>query len=161
MEIMNGYSSAMLFQPQSAGDESFSAVEYIGRDTQYIAVRNQEDTFFAGHTTKGVLSSWIMGDIPQRVVELAINAINNRTKERNFSRLGEKLASGEISEEEYDRALHEHEDEYVIKCNIKPTEMDMRLAAHLAPKLMDIEDTDDLAVLFSFDESEIRHYLER
>lgn len=161
MEIMNGYSSAMLFQPQSAGDESFSVVEYISHDTQYIAVRNQEDTYFAGHTTKGVLSSWIMGDIPQRVVELAISAINNRTKERNFSRLGEKLASGEISEEEYDRALQEHEDEYVIKCNIKPTEMDMRLAAHLAPKLMDVEDTDDLAVLFSFDESEIRHYLER
>jgi len=161
MDIMNGYSGAMLFQPQSAGNESFSVVEYIGCDTQYIAVRNQEDTYFAGHTTKGVLSSWIMGDIPQRAVELAINAINNRTRERNFSRLGEKLASGEISEEEYDHALQEHEDEYVIKCNIKPTEMDMRLAAHLAPKLMDVDDTDDLAVLFSFDESEIRHFLER
>lgn len=151
----------MLFQPQSAGDESFSVVEYFGRDTQYIAVRNQEDTFFAGHTTKGVLSSWIMGDIPQRTVELAINAINNRTRERNFSRLGEKLASGEISEDEYDRTLQEHEDEYVIKCNIKPSEMDMRLAAHLAPRLMDVDDTDDLAVLFSFDESEIRRFLER
>ncbi len=101
-----------------------------------------------------------MGEIPQRFIDLVVNAINNRTRERNFSRLGEQLASGEITEEEYERALDENEDDYVIKCDVKPSEMDIKMAASLAPKIMDLEDTDDLAVLFSFDESEIRHYLE-
>lgn len=160
MEQMKLFNKAMVYQPLSAGADTFSILEYVGPDTQYIAVQNQEDTFFAGHTTKGVLSSWIMGDIPQRVIELAARAINNRTRERNFYRLGEQLALGEISEEEYDSTLDEHEDEYVIKCDVKPTEMDMKVAAHLAPKIMDVEDTDDLAVLFSFDESEIKNFLE-
>lgn len=160
MEQLKYFNNAISFQPLSAGGETCSVYEFIDRETQYVAIRNQEDTFFAGHTTKGVLSSWIMGDIPQRVIELAINAINNRTKERNFYKLGEKLALGEISEEEYDRALDEHEDKYVIKCDIKPSDMDIKVAIHLAPRIMDVEDTDDLAVLFSFDESAIRDYLE-
>ena len=101
-----------------------------------------------------------MGDVSQRIVDLAINAINNRTKERNFSRLGEKLALGEITEDEYDKVLLEHEDEFVIKCDIKPSELDMKYAVQLASKLMDVKDTDDLSVLFSFDESVIKHYLE-
>lgn len=160
MEQMKLYSNAVIFQPLSAGDETCTVFEYRGAETQYIAVCNQEDTYFAGHTTKGVLSSWIMGDIPQRIIELAVNAINNRTRERNFFRLGEQLALGEISEEEYDRTLDLNEDEYVIKCDIKPSEMDMIVASHLAPRIMDVEDTDDLAVLFSFDETVIRNYLE-
>lgn len=161
MKLINYYTSALSCQPQTAGDESFSIIQYTDRDTQYVAVQNNEDTFFAGHTTNGVLSNWIMGEIPQRIVDLAINAINNRTKERNFSRLGEKLALGEISEAEYDSLLQENEDEYVIKCNIKPSELDLKYAVLLAPKVMDVNDTDDLAVLFSFDESEIRRYLEK
>ena len=160
MEQKQLYNNAMFFQPLSAGGEACTVYEFRGPETQYVAIRNQGDTFFAGHTTKGVLSSWIMGDIPQRVIELAVNAINNRTRERNFFRLGEQLALGEISEEEYDRTLDQQEDEYVIKCNIKPSEMDMKVAAHLAPKVMDVENIDDLAVLFSFDETVIRHYLE-
>ena len=101
-----------------------------------------------------------MGEIPQKLIELAVRAINNRTRERNFSRLGEQLASGEITEEDYDCAIDEHEEEYVIKCDIKPSEMDIKMAATLAPQIMDVEDIDDLAVLFSFDESVIRQYLE-
>ena len=147
-------------QTQSAGDNSFSVIKFRGADTQYVAVCKENETYFAGHTTKGILSSWIMGEIPQRFIDLVVNAINNRTRERNFSRLGEQLASGEITEEEYERALDENEDDYVIKCDVKPSEMDIKMAASLAPKIMDLEDTDDLAVLFSFDESEIRHYLE-
>ena len=159
MKPTNYYTSALPIQPQTAGDESFSVL-YMDKDTQYVAVRNHEDTYFAGHTTKGVLSSWIMGEVPQRIVDLAINAINNRTKERNFFRLGEKLALGEITEDEYDNTLLEHEDEYVIKCDIKPSELDMKYAVQLASRLMDVNDTDDLSVLFSFDESAIKHYLE-
>lgn len=100
-----------------------------------------------------------MGDIPQRIVDLMVKAINNRTRERNFTRLSEQLALGEISEDEFNRAIDEREEEYVIKCDIKPSEMDMKVAAYLAPQLMDVEDTDDLAVLFSFDEMVIRQFL--
>ena len=157
---MKLFNNAMAYQPLSSGTDTYSVLEYMSSETQYIAIQNQEDTYFAGHTTKGVLSSWSMGDIPQRVIELAVKAINNRTRERNFYRLSEQLASGEISEEEYDRTLDEHEDEYVIKCEVKPSEMDMKVAAHLASRIMDVEDTDDLAVLFSFDESEMRKILE-
>ena len=154
------YSKAVAYPPLLTGADTYSVFEYQAPDTHCIAVRNQEDTFFAGHTTNGVLSSWIMGDIPQRVIDLAVKAINNRTRERNFYRLGEQLALGEISEEEYDHILEEHEDDYIIKCDFKPSEMDMKVAAHLAPKIIDVKDTDDLAVLFSFDESEIKNYLE-
>lgn len=159
MEQLSVFANAVLNQSQSVGDDSISVLEYRGDDTQYVAITNQHDTYFAGHTTKGVLSSWIMGDIPQRIVDLMVKAINNRTRERNFNRLSEQLASGEITEEEFDRAIDENEDEYVIKCDIKPSEMDMKVAAYLAPQLMGVEDTDDLAVLFSFDEMVIRQFL--
>lgn len=160
METMLSYPKVFINPTQSVGDNSFSVFEYHGSDTQYVAVCQQDDTYFAGHTTKAVLSSWIMGEIPQRLVDLAVKAINNRTRERNFSRLGEQLALGEISEEEYDRVLEEQEDDYVIRCDVKPSETDIKMAVSLASQVMDVEDTDDLAVLFSFDESVIKHYLE-
>lgn len=159
MDVLNELSSVVIDSPHSTGEDDYSVIEYNGADTQYYAICKEGNTVFAGHTTDSALTGWVMGEIPQRVMELATNAINNRTRERNFFRLSEQLSSGEITEDEYDRELDEHEDEYIIKCTIKPCMLDLKIAASLAPHLMDVEDTDDLSVLFSFDESVIRHYL--
>lgn len=159
MEELKGLSSVVIDSPHSAAGDALSVFEYNGAGTQYFAICREGNTVFAGHTTDSALTGWVMGEIPQRLLELAANAINNRTRERNFFRLSEQLSSGEITEDEYDLELDEREDEYVIKCNVKPSMLDLKIAASLAPRLMDVEDTDDLSVLFSFDESVIKHYL--
>lgn len=132
---------------------------FIGNNTQCVAMQHDNDMFFAGHTTMATLQNWLSGEIPFRLHNMIVNAINNRTRERNFSRLNEQLASGEITELEFNEAISEHSDKYVIRCDIKPTEWDLKMASILAPDLLDVSDTDDLAVLFSFDEAEIRKYI--
>lgn len=159
MDQLSGFSNVIVESPLSTAGDDFSVIEYNGADTQYYAICKEGNTVFAGHTTDSALTGWVMGEIPQRLLELSASAINNRTRERNFFRLSEQLSSGEISEDEYERELDEREDEYVIKCNVRPSVLDLKIAASLAPHLMDVEDTDDLAVLFSFEEAAIRRYL--
>ncbi len=132
---------------------------YADANTQYVAMKRDDDVYFAGHSNLPSLRDWVDGAIPRRFVELVTNAINNRTRERNFSRLNERLASGDITEDEFAKAISERENEFVIQCNIKPTEWDIKAAAFLAENLLDVSDTDDLAVLFSFDESELKKHI--
>lgn len=143
-----------------SGEKTFSVVEYSGTDTHYVALKNDNHVYFQGHTSYSVLVDLLSGDSVNRFRNLAIRAINNRTRERNFSRLSEMLASGDITEQVYEESLEKDADKYIITCDIKPTEQDIKMASSLATELMDVEDTDDIAVLFSFEESEIRKFIE-
>lgn len=145
----------------NAALEAGSSFYYVDAETQYVALRGKDDMYFAGKTSNYILQHWIDGSIPKRVMDLVATAINNRTRERNFAQLNEQLSNGEITEQEYDKTLEEHSDEYIIQCNSKPSELDIRFATQLAPDLMGVNDTDDLAVLFSFDENEIRKYISK
>lgn len=143
-------------------DKDVMVNEYVGHDgTRMLSYHTGANTYFAGYTRNDTIKGWLNGDIPNRIVDLAVRAINNRTRERNVARLGESFALGEISDEEYDRIIDENEDNYIIKCNAIPTETELKIASYMASKLMDVNDTDDLAVLFSFDESSIKNYLKQ
>lgn len=154
--------SMMIINPTSdSGENAYTMVQYISHDTQYIALKKENEVYFNGHTSYSVLMDFLSGDTYRRFRELAITAINNRTRERNFARLNEMLSLGEISDETYDKIIDDNEDDYVVKCDIKPTEQDLKMVSTLLPDLKDVVDTDDLAVLFSFDESEVRKFIER
>lgn len=157
-EMLNTSGIPTTSATSTVGD-SVSYSFYADANTQYVAMKKDEDVYFTGHSNLPTLQSWLDGSIPRRFIELVTNAINNRTRERNFSRLNEQLASGDISEEDFDKAISEREDEFVIQCNIKPTEWDIKAASLLAENLLDVSDTDDLSVLFSFDDNEVRKYI--
>lgn len=156
---MTEYNSVIVNPSVDSGEQAVTVVSYTGSDTQYVAVRNDEDVYFQGHTSCRILVDLLSGESISRFRNLAIRAINNRTRERNFARLCDKLSSGEIDDRTYESLLEEDSDEYIIKCDVKPTEQDLKMAASLAPDLMDVSDTDDLAILFSFDETEIRKFI--
>ncbi len=140
--------------------EQVTCVYYSSKDGQYFAMRDDEETTVIGRF-KNHSSVWnfFSDELPKRVFGLAIKAINNRTRERNFARLNNNLSMGIISEAEYDEELTNNEDKYVVKCDNKPTEFEIKASLQIASEVIDVEDTDDLSVLFSFDETALSSYL--
>ena len=76
--------------------------------------------------------------------------INNRTIERNYFRLYGDLLSGDISEQEFQQEIEEHESDYVLENNIIPSEEDIKLAIQLSEHVKDVQSSEDLSSLFSF-----------
>lgn len=161
---MSAFNSVEILSPvntQNAQDtERVTCVYYSSKEGQYFAMRDDEETTVIGRF-KNQSSVWSIfsDELPKRVFKLAIDAINNRTRERNFARLNGNLALGIISEEEFDEELISNEDKYVVKCDKKPTELEIKASLQLASEVMDVNDTDDLSVLFSFDETALSSYL--
>lgn len=146
---------------QNGQDTKFVACYYYSsKDGQYFAMRDDEETTVISRF-KNQSSVWniITGELPRRIIGLAVQAINNRTRERNFARLNSNLAMGIISEKEFDEELSNNEDKYVVKCDKMPTEPEIKASLQLASEIMDVNDTDDLSVLFSFNESALSQYL--
>lgn len=132
---------------------------YFSQQTKYIAVANNGTVTFQGETKESTFGDFMTGVISNKFIKMAVTAIKNRTRERNFARLSEQLALGEITEAEYEEELENNEDRYVIQCNQKPSSYELKSALLIANELDDVKDTDDLSVLFSFDETEIQNYL--
>lgn len=84
-----------------------------------------------------------------RRVKLLTRAVNNRTRERNYFRKYCELLEGQISDEEFDREISEHEDEYVVSQDEATDIKDWETAILLAPQLKDTDYVDDVAALFS------------
>lgn len=85
-------------------------------------------------------------------VELLIKAVNNRTRERNYYKKYIELLDEEITSEEFDKEIEENEDLYVISQNDDASREEIWQAIELSPRLMDVNDVDDMANLFSFSE---------
>lgn len=147
---------------QCSGQTSDSLTYYVYTSNagKCVAIQNSEDITVYGKF-KNSSSIWnvFSGELHERYIRLAIEAINNRTRERNFARLNNNLAIGLITEEEFDQELNEHEDQYVIKCNKIPSEFDLKASLQLCKEIMDVNDTDEMSMLFSFDESTLKPYL--
>lgn len=89
-------------------------------------------------------------------VELLIKAVNNRTRERNYFKKYIELLDDEISPEEFDKEIEENEDLYVVTQNDEVSKEEIWQALELSQRLMDVNDVDDMANLFSFSENSIR-----
>lgn len=90
-------------------------------------------------------------DLNESTYKMLINAINNRTRERNYFRLYSELKDEIISEEEFERKLDSSEDDFVVCTDIIPSMEDVKKALFLSKQIKDVETSEDLSSLFSFD----------
>ena len=94
-----------------------------------------------------------------RMSQLLIRAVNNRTRERNYFRLYSQLLENEITDEEFDKEIEENEDDYVVSDNEDVDLNDIEVALSLRHYIKDVKDVDDMADLFSFSDKSIRKSL--
>ena len=124
---------------------------FTGPGMVMCAVEDENKVFFTGVSTTSTFTKSI-SDIENRVsLRMLIEAVNNRTRERNYFRKYSELLEGVITDEEFDLEIDKNEDEYVVSSHIKPSKEDLRIALKLAEDIKDVENTEDLASLFSFD----------
>lgn len=83
-------------------------------------------------------------------------AVNNRTRERNYFKLYCEMLDGNITEEEFDKEIEEHEDKYIIKQDKDASIEDIEVALEVSPSLMSITSPDDMAEVFSFSENQCK-----
>lgn len=90
-----------------------------------------------------------------------IRAVNNRTRERNYFRRYAEMLDGDISADEFDRDIEEHEDEYVPSQDHDASAEDIHTMLALAPHIKDTKDMEDLAILFSVKPQSFEKCLEK
>lgn len=135
-----------------------SKISLINNDkVMAITVDNGSHTAFAGVADNNVVNNICFID---RMSELLIRAVNNRTRERNYFRLCNRLLENEISEQEFDKEIEDHEDEYVVSNNEEADTADIKTALFLSRQLKDVKDVDDMADLFSFSNKSMTKSLE-
>lgn len=147
-------------QPAEEKWSAESEVSYVaGSSTQMIVIKQDDEAFFTGKTKSVLMDRFLSGEQFESAYKLLLAAINNRTRERNFFRLSEQLASGEISENIYEAEIKNNEDEYVIRCDYHPSKEELLFAIKASSFIKDVQDDDDLSVLFSFDSNTVRGLL--
>lgn len=119
-----------------------------------IAVNNGNYTTFVGVAASNIVTPTI-----DRMSQLLIRAVNNRTRERNYFKLYNQLLDKEITDEEFDKEIEENEDDYVVSNSEEADISDVKLALSLSPYLKDVKDVDDMADVFSFSNESIRKSL--
>lgn len=112
-----------------------------------VSVSNERVTTFAGVVRNEVL---FVDGINGNIKELLVTAVNNRTRERNYFKKYVELLEGTISDDEFDKAIEDNEDDYVISEDKEPTLEDVQCVLEMAPELKDVNSVEDLASLFSF-----------
>lgn len=85
-------------------------------------------------------------------IKLLLDAVNNRTRERNYYKLLYELAEGEISDSQFEKELEQNPERYVVKTNVRPSTIEFQQAVILAKDIMDVQTSGSLETLFSFDE---------
>lgn len=112
-----------------------------------VSVSNERVTTFAGVVRNEV---FFVDGINGNIKELLVTAVNNRTRERNYFKKYVELLEGTISDDEFDKAIEDNEDDYVIPEDKEPTLEDVQCVLEMAPELKDVDSVEDLASLFSF-----------
>ena len=131
---------------------NFSTLSFCGEKFNLQVEHNNETAIFAGTSTVDVLPQILNPNFPIRE-KMLIDAVNNRTRERNYFRLYCKLLEKYISEEEFDEELDKHPLLYINPMNIIPNKLNFLEAFKLAPHIMDADSIGSLEALFSFDEN--------
>lgn len=120
----------------------------------HILVQEDNDiTHFAGVGPTASIQGFFTRIVHvDRLSELLIRAVNNRTRERNYFKKLVEFFQDEITEEEFDKEIEENENEYVITTNEIPTREDLALACEVSKYIKDVKDVDDFSALFSFNQ---------
>lgn len=87
-----------------------------------------------------------------KALDLLSDAVNNRTRERNYFKKYVELLMGDITEDEFAREIESNEQLYVAQPYREVSISDLRLALDLVENggLMDVDSIDDMVDLFSF-----------
>lgn len=129
----------------------------VGEDMKMMMASDGEVTAFSGVAKN---SFFTLQESPvDKVKDFLVRAVNNRTRERNFFKLYSRLLDKEIDEDEFDRIIEDHEDDFVVSQDQNADLNDLRLALFLASDIKDVEDPDDVAALFSFSHESLRKCL--
>lgn len=131
--------------------ESISVID--NANITMVTVNDGVRTVFAGVADNKVIDMVFSLD---RMSQLLIRAVNNRTRERNYFRKYTELLEGDITEEEFDREIEEHEDDYVVSNNEDADAEDIKIAMFLAQYLKDVDYADDMSDIFSFSNESVR-----
>ncbi len=125
-------------------------VDFKGEGIGMRVMKHSDMTLFAGYAENEKFSRLMT--LSQMRVKLLIDAVNNRTRERNYYILYSRLCEGEITEEEFDRLLEADSDKYVISTDIHPSIEEFEEAYKLSSHIMDADTIGTIETLFSFDE---------
>lgn len=133
--------------------EAISITAYDTYDTHLRTFEVNESTqiYFFGYSENKNVLDYFNGKQFHKAIEFLRTAINNRTIERDYFRRYCEMLLGEISEEDFEKEIDEHEDWYVVSNYYIPDKDDIRLALCLSRGLKDVKTSEDLASLFSFD----------
>ncbi len=134
---------------------SFSFVSENGNLAIKGVHNNNEITSFSGVSYKNSIFEILNGGVNKKICNFLIRAINNRTIERNYFRLYSELLENVINEDEFNKEIEEHEDDYVIQNNISPSREDIMLVLNISRDIKDIQSSEDLSSLFSFNSIEV------
>lgn len=139
-------------------------VNEVGNTTTFQIAGNNGDMIINGsHDSDSQITSFngisynnaFLKILGNPLCDLLIRAINNRTIERNYFRLYSELSDNIISEEEFNQEIEDHEDDYVISNNIHPSKDDVLLVTSIINKIKDVQSSEDISSLFSFNSIEV------
>ena len=134
-------------------------VSVINTDTcKMVAISDKQHTAFAGVVMNETIN--ITVSPTERLNELLIKAVNNRTRERNYFKMYSELLSGDLSDEKFDSEIENNEDDYVLPVGDHVGLNDIELALKVTPQIKGVKSIDDFAALFSFSEDSIRKSIE-
>jgi len=88
----------------------------------------------------------------KEAINLLLKAVDNRTIERDYFRLYCDLLDGTLSEEEFDRQVNEHPNEYIVSEDVDPDLNSIQVALELSKRIRNVRTVEDFASLFSFNQ---------
>lgn len=149
-------SEVTILQEDTSNDTMVS-YRMVTKNTMLEAIQPDESrsVYFAGVSKDSSFIQTLIGSDYQEAIDLLIKAVNNRTVERDYFHLYSQLLDDEISEEDFDKELEEHEDKYVLDGTEIPTVEKLKLALKLCSQIHDVKTSEDLSSLFSFNSEKV------
>lgn len=134
-----------------------------GQDSElYVHYNNATGiTRFGGACRGEHFFHHLIGDYYGLLKDTLVQAINNRTRERNYFRLYSELLEDSITEEEFNEELQRNRDEYIIKLQHKPSFEELMVALNASKDIMDITSIEDMQTAFSFAPKELKNLLDK
>lgn len=136
-----------------AKDDSATTFTIDNDDVKICGVKDENVAKFAGIANMSTFDNFMK---VQRLSELLLRAVNNRTRERNYFRIYSELLEGELSEDEFDKEIDTNGDNYVIPAGECANMEDIGIALKISPSIKDVPDVDEMASLFSFSHKSIQ-----
>lgn len=143
-------------EPVNAQNVVISYFQHDG-GLRMMMASDGETTAFSGVAKNSFLT--LQESPVDKVKDFLVRAVNNRTRERNFFKLYNKLLEKRITDEEFDKTIEDQEDDFVVSQDQNADLNDLRLALFLASDIKDVEDADDVAALFSFSHESLKKCL--